>query len=53
MATMGCGISHKNKKKINIQINAATTKQEQHGNKMTYPQILFQSTVKITQKSLA
>jgi hypothetical protein len=31
MATIGCGISHKD---TNIQINTATTKQKQHRNKI-------------------
>jgi hypothetical protein len=37
----------------NIQINAATTKQKQHRNKMTKPQTnTLQNTVKITKKKV-
>jgi hypothetical protein len=47
MATIGCGISHKDTKRTN---KCSNKKQEQHRNKTTKPQIPFQNTVKITQK---
>jgi hypothetical protein len=50
MATTGFGISYKNK---NTQINAATTKQKQHRNKMMKPQTdMFSKYCEITQKIL-
>jgi hypothetical protein len=49
MATTGCGISHKDTKHADKCSNNKTKKQRK---KMMKPEILFQNTVKITQKKV-
>jgi len=51
MATIGCGVRHKDKK--NIKISAATTKQNNTETKRRKRQIIFQTTVKVTRRRVS